>query len=138
MIDRSMNNSDLGKLLLRLPVGGLMMFHGIYKLIHGYGFIVTKLEHAGLPAILVAGVPLGEVVAPLLIVLGLYTRPAALVEAFSMLMALYLVHMGDLFSLNSQGGYALELQALYLFGAIAVSFLGAGKYSVSRGIGKWN
>ncbi|TNJ36803.1 DoxX family protein [Chlorobaculum thiosulfatiphilum] len=133
-----MNNNDLGKLLIRLCVGGLMLFHGVHKLIHGYGFIAGKLNAAHLPAWLVAGVPMGEVVAPLLIVLGLYTRPAALVEAVLMGMAVWLVHMGQLASLTDQGGYALELQAFYFFGSIAIFFLGAGRYSVTKGTGPWN
>ncbi len=133
-----MRDDDFGKLLLRLCVGGLMLFHGIGKLIHGHGFIVAKLKAAGLPELLVAGVPIGEVVAPLLLVLGLYTRPAALVEAFLMGMAIWLVHMGQLTALSETGGYALELQAFYLFGSLALFFLGAGKYSFSRGQGRWN
>ncbi|NTU58819.1 MAG: DoxX family protein [Chlorobiaceae bacterium] len=133
-----MNNNDLGKLLLRLCVGGLMMFHGVHKLIHGYGFIGAKLKAAGLPELLVAGVPIGEVVAPMLIVLGLYTRPAALIEAVLMAMAVWLVHMGQLTALTEQGGYALELQAFYFLGSLAVFFLGAGRYSMSRGVGQWN
>jgi putative oxidoreductase len=48
------------------------------------------------------------------------------------------VHMGQLTTLNEQGGYALELQAFYLVGSLAVFFLGAGRYSVSRGMGQWN
>jgi putative oxidoreductase len=133
-----MNNNDLGKLLIRLCVGGLMLFHGIYKLIHGYAFIAARLQVAHLPTWLVAGVPIGEVVAPLLIVLGLYTRPAALVEAFLMGMAVWLVHMGQLTAFDQHGGYALELQAFYFIGSLSVFFLGAGRYSVSRGIGQWN
>jgi putative oxidoreductase len=133
-----MNNNDLGKLLIRLCVGGLMLFHGVHKLIHGYGFIAGKLKAAHLPELLVAGVPIGEVVAPLLIVLGIFTRPAALVEAVLMGMAVWLVHMGQLTALTEQGGYALELQAFYFVGSIAIFFLGAGRYSVSKGIGQWN
>lgn len=133
-----MNSPDMGKLLLRMSVGGLMMFHGIHKLVHGHGFIVARLKAAALPVLLVAGVPIGEVVAPFLVVLGLFTRPAALVEAAVMVMAIWLVHTGDLSSINAQGGYALELQFLYLAGSLAIFFLGAGRYSFSRGIGRWN
>lgn len=133
-----MRSDDFGKLILRLCVGGLMLFHGVHKLIHGFGFIISKLKAAGLPELLVAGVPIGEVVAPLLIILGLYTRPAALVQAFLMGMAVWLVHMGQIASLDSHGGYALELQAFYFFGAIAVALLGAGRYSVAKGSSKWN
>lgn len=130
-------SGDLGKLILRLCVGGLMLFHGVHKLIHGFGFIISKLKAIGLPELLVAGVPVGEVLAPLLIVLGVYSRPAALVQAFLMGMAIWLVHMGELDSLGPHGGYALELQAFYFFGAIAVALLGAGRYSIVKQ-GKWN
>lgn len=133
-----MNNNDLGKLLIRLSVGGLMLFHGVHKLIHGYGAIPSKLSAAGLPPLFVAGVPIGEVVAPLFILLGFYTKPAALVEAWLMVMAVWLMHMGQITALSANGGYALELQAFYFFGSIAVFFLGAGRYSVSRGMGRWN
>lgn len=133
-----LKDDDFAKLLIRLAVGGLMLFHGIGKLIHGHGFIVAKLKAAGLPELLVAGVPVGEVLAPLLILFGIFTRPAALIVAFTMGMAVWLVHMDDLLSIGAQGGYALELQAFYFLGALAVFFQGAGKYSISKGSGGWN
>lgn len=133
-----MNNSDLGKLLLRVPVGGLLLFHGIYKLQHGYGFAGQLLRKARLPEYLSHGVLIGEILAPALIVIGILTRPAAFVQAFLMAMAVYLVHMKELYSFGEHGAYALELQALYFFGALAVMFLGAGRYSASRGRGPWN
>ena len=82
MMDRVLHDNDLGKLLLRLPVGGLMLFHGIHKLKNGLGFIEKTLADAGLPTYLSYGVLLGEVLAPLLIVFGVFSRPAALLEAF--------------------------------------------------------
>ena len=36
-------NSDLGKLLLRISIGGLMIFHGVSKLLHGHDFIQGML-----------------------------------------------------------------------------------------------
>ena len=138
MIDRIIQNNDLGKLLVRFSVGGLMLFHGIHKLKNGLGFIEKTLVDAGLPTYLSYGVLIGEIVAPLLIVLGILSRPAALIEAFVMVAAIYLVHAGELFSLTQHGGYALELQFFYLFGSFAIIFLGSGKYSVSRGRGSWD
>lgn len=138
MIDRIIQNNDLGKLLLRFSVGGLMLFHGIHKLESGLGFIEKSLVDAGLPAFLSYGVLVGEILAPLLVVLGILSRPAALLEAFVMVMAVYLVHTDELFSLTQHGGHALELQFLYLFGSLAIVFLGSGKYSVSRGRGLWD
>ncbi|HED31050.1 MAG TPA: DoxX family protein [Prosthecochloris aestuarii] len=124
--------------MLRLSVGGLMLFHGVHKLQHGTGFIGKMLSDAGLPQALSYGVFVGEVIAPLMVVLGIFARPAALVEAFVMVMAVYLVHMGELWALTEHGGYALELQALYFFGSLAIAFLGSGAYSVSRGKGTWD
>ncbi|MBM3161917.1 MAG: DoxX family protein [Chlorobi bacterium] len=138
MFDRMFNNPDAGKLLLRLSVGGLMLFHGIHKLQHGYGFEEKMLLKSDLPGYLSHGILVGEILAPLMIVLGFNTRAAALVEAFVMVMAVYLVHMGDLWSFTGQGAYALELQALYLFGSLAIFFLGAGRYSLGGSGGRWN
>ena len=138
MIDRIIQNNDLGKLLLRLSVGGLMLFHGIHKLKSGLGFIEKSLADAGFPVFLSYGVLVGEILAPLLVVLGFLSRPAALLEAFVMVAAIYLVHAGELFSLTQHGGHALEMQFLYLFGSLAIVFLGSGKYSISRGRGLWD
>jgi len=46
--------------------------------------------------------------------------------------ALSLAHRADLFNLATSGGYALELQALYLLVAIALLILGPGRYSVNE------
>jgi putative oxidoreductase len=137
MIDRFVNNSDLGKLLLRVSLGIMMLFHGVNKLQQGYGFVEQMLVKAGFPGYLSHGILVGELLAPLLMVLGLYTRQAALLQAFVMVMAIYLVHTKELFSVNAHGGYALELQALYLFGSLAVFFLGAGRFNVSRSKSSW-
>jgi len=47
------------------------------------------------------------------------------------LFAFALVHMADLTHLNEQGGWALELQGMFLFTAIALALLGPGRYSVN-------
>ncbi|MEI7934078.1 MAG: DoxX family protein [Chlorobiaceae bacterium] len=138
MLERFVNNSDLGKLLLRVSVGTLLLFHGVNKIQNGYGFVESVLLKARLPGYLSHGILVGELLAPLLMVAGLYTRPAALVQTFVMVMAIFLVHSRELFSVSEHGGYALELQALYLFGSLAVFFFGAGRFSFSRGGGLWN
>jgi len=138
MIERFVKNSDFGKLLLRVSVGTLLLFHGVNKIQHGYGFVETMLLKAKLPGYLSHGILVGEVLAPLLMVTGIFTRPAALLQTFVMVMAIYLVHSKELYSLSEHGGYALELQALYLFGSLAVFFFGAGRYSFSRGSGLWD
>jgi putative oxidoreductase len=129
---------DAGKLLLRVAVAFLVLLHGIDKLSTGPGFVVTMLQHAGLPGGLGYLVYVGEVVAPLMMIIGVGTRAAAAIVSFNMLMAFALVHMGNLFTLTKQGGWALELQGLYLFGALAVMLLGAGRLSAGGQSGRFN
>ena len=129
---------DTGKLVLRVVLGVLILLHGIAKLVSGPGFIMGLLAKNGLPAALGYGVYVGEVVAPLLLILGLYTRAAALVVVINMLVAIGLVHMGQIAQINKQGGWELELQGMFLFTAVAVALLGAGRYSVGGLRGRWN
>jgi putative oxidoreductase len=93
-------------------------------------FIGSKLSESGLPVMLAYGVYVGEIVAPLMIMLGVFSRPGGLLVAINMLFAVLLVHTGDFLSLTEHGGWRLELQAFYLFGALAVVFLGSGKYAI--------
>jgi putative oxidoreductase len=109
-----------------------MLLHGIAKLLSGVGFIEGMLTGIGLPAFIAYGVYIGEIVAPIMIMIGFRTRIAALVLAFNMIVAIGLVHMGELFSVGQNGGYALELQAFYLLNAIALFFTGAGRLAVSK------
>jgi putative oxidoreductase len=131
-------SEDAGKLVLRLTLGVLILLHGIAKIIGGPGFIMGLVAKAGLPTALGYGVYIGEVVAPLLLIAGLYTRAAALIVVVNMLVAIGLVHMGQIAQLNKQGGWELELQGMYLFGALAVALLGAGRHSLGGLHGRWN
>ena len=132
------SHDDAGKLLLRLVLGLLILLHGISKLTNGDAGVTGMLAKMGLPEALGHLVYIGEVVAPLLVILGLWTRAAALVMAVNMVVAVALAHSGQLFSMGRSGGYALELQAIYLFAAIAIALLGAGRYSLGGGAGRWN
>lgn len=129
---------DLGRLILRLVVGILMLLHGISKIGGGVDFILGAVAKAGLPSPFGYLVYVGEVVAPVLLIIGLWTRAAAIVVAINILFAIALVHLGQFFTLNQAGGWSLELQGLYLFGALAIAFLGAGRYSLGGLYGRWN
>jgi putative oxidoreductase len=124
--------ADAGKLLLRLAVGLLVLLHGVAKLVGGPDYIVGVVEKAGLPGALGYAVYLGEVVAPIAMILGLWTRVAALIVAANMVVAIALVHMNELLLLSKTGGWALELQGMYLFAALAVAMIGPGRYAVMR------
>ncbi|CAM5451927.1 MAG: DoxX family protein [Pseudomonas sp.] len=129
---------DIGKLVLRLALGVLMLLHGISKVVNGVDGIVGMVTGLGLPAAVAYGVYLGEVVGPLLVIVGLYTRVGALLIAGNMLFALLLAHRAELFTLAPTGGWALELQGMFLFGAVAVLLLGAGRFSVGGTSGRFN
>lgn len=129
---------DNGKLILRVVLAAMLLFHGISKLHNGIGFIGDMLARAGLPAAFGYGVYIGEIVAPLFILFGLFTRVAALVVAINMIVAVLLAHTSQFFTLNETGGWALELQAMYFFTALAIALLGAGRYSVGGLQGRFN
>lgn len=130
MINRMLAD-DWGKLILRLTVGGLMLFHGISKIINPgvLDFFSGKLVSLGLPDILAYGVYVGEVIAPLLIILGVFSRIGGLLVIVNMLFAIVLMHSADLFVLTEHGGWRLELQAFYLFGGLAILLSGSGRFA---------
>jgi len=125
---------DAGKLILRLCVGGLMLFHGVAKIMHpaSLDFISDMLAANGLPGFLAFAVYVGEVVAPLMVIVGYQARVGGLLIATNMLFALFLAHTGDFFSLSEHGGSAIELQLFYLLSATAVVFLGSGRLAFKQ------
>lgn len=129
---------DAGKLVLRAALAIILLFHGYAKLTGGIGFVGDMLAKAGAPAALGYLVYVGEVVAPLLILLGLFTRPAALVVTINMIVAILLVHTSQFFTLNDTGGWALELQGMFIAASLAVALLGAGRHSIGGAAGPYN
>jgi len=129
---------DDGKLLLRLTIGILILLHGIAKLRGGLGPVTDLLTQHGLPAGVAYLVYVGEVLAPLLVIIGLWTRPAAFVIAINMLTALALAQAHQITMLNQHGGWAIELEGVYLFGALAIALLGAGRLSAGGSSGRFN
>jgi putative oxidoreductase len=109
--------------ILRWVVAGSLLVHGISKLANGIGSIQGLVVSAGLPAFVAYGVLIGEVLAPVLVLINRLVAPAALVMAFNMLVAMALVHASQFFTMGKSGGWALELQGLYLFGSLAIAFM---------------
>jgi putative oxidoreductase len=124
-------SDDTGKFILRVALGVLILLHGIAKLHSGVGFISGMLAHHGLPSALGYLVYIGEIVAPVLLIVGLYTRPAAWIVAIDILMAFWLVHAKGIFALDKQGGWTLELEGMFLFAALALAFMGGGRFALS-------
>jgi len=122
----------IGKLVLRLMVGGLMLFHGMNKVFHGVGFIKGLIVAQGLPSVFAYGVYVGEILAPLLLILGWKSRIWASIIAFNMAVAIYLTQMSAFLKLGGHGAWALELPMFYMLSALAIVFLGSGKYAIAR------
>jgi len=127
-------NNDLGLLVLRVSLGGLMLFHGIHKLIFGVGFIGDMLSGMGLPSFLAYGALLCELVAPIMLIAGLWTRAAAAAMVANMIVAILMVHLPGFFALDAMtGAWTVELPAIYMLGALALCFTGGGRYAATRG-----
>ena len=131
-------SGDLGRLLLRCTVGVLILLHGWAKLKSGIAPVMDMLRAHDLPGMLGYAVFIGEVLAPLLLIVGWWTRAAAIVVVLNMLVAIGLAHGGDVGRLSPTGGWAIELQAMYLLGALSVALLGAGALSVGGSQGRLN
>ena len=134
----SATKEDIGKLVLRVTSAGLLFLHGSHSAIHGIDHVKKMVAAAGIPE---SGAYLnlvGEVVAPLMIMIGYKTRLAALVMAFNMLASIVIAHRDIAFARNDFGGWMIELNVFFLFTAVAIFFLGAGRFSLSRGVGKWD
>lgn len=120
-------NTDLGLFILRVGMSGLMLTHGIPKFL---AFIGGDMAVAGDP-IKLGGlitsllVIIGEFIAPILIIIGLKTRWAALTTIITMAVAAFVVHGGDPIEVK-------EKALLYLIGFIAIALMGAGKISMDR------
>jgi putative oxidoreductase len=126
-------SDNVGKLILRLMLGVLMLFHGYKKYQSGIDGIKKLVVTNGLPEFLAYGVYIGEILVPILIIIGLYTRISSLIYALTMTIAIFLAHSSHLFSLNAKtGGLIIETPLLFMLGAIALMFLGAGRYSIDK------
>lgn len=107
--------------VLRVTLALLMLLHGWAKIRYGIGSIEAKIESLGALGFLAYAVYLGEVIAPLLLLVGLWVVPAALVIAVNMVVAFALMHTRQILMLNNTGGWALELQAFYFVSALVVA-----------------
>ena len=137
-VNRTLSHEDAGKLLLRLAVGGLMLFHGLHKLLDGVDGISGMLAAKGLPGFIAYGVLVGEVVAPCLLIVGILTRPAALVLAFTMVVAWLMVGLGKTFALDAVGRGRSRIWSISLLARWRLRFWAPGvtRWPVSRSGGK--
>ena len=120
---------DNGVLVLRLVLGVTMFLNGWSKVTHGIEFQMGMLAASGIPGFFMYFVYISEVLAPILLVLGLFTRLSALSVILTMLAVFYVLPV-PFFGLNSFGGWNKEGQLLFLGMGVALFFLGTGRYRV--------
>ena len=116
---------DLGLLIFRLGISGLMLTHGIPKLIRFFGSeeIVFR-DPLGIGEVTTFTLAvIAEFVCSILIILGLGTRLAVIPLIITMAVIAFIVHVPDGFS-------SQELPMLFLFGYILLFFTGSGKFSL--------
>lgn len=123
--------NDAAKLILRLSVGIMILFHGLDKIINGIGGVKHLTTASGLPEFIAYGVYVGEVVVPILILLGAYARAAAAVLALNMVFAIFLAYGNSLFSLGKHGAPVFELPFLYFMMSVLIIMFGSGKYALN-------
>ncbi len=129
-------SEQFGKLLLRLGVGGLVLFHGFHRLLTGLDPVRDLLASHHLPEALAYAVYFGEIVGPVLIILGLFTRVGALLIALEVLALVLLSGAGQVLVIAPDGGYSLEIESLYFASALAIMLVGGGRLTLGRG--HWN
>ncbi|MCW8995298.1 MAG: DoxX family protein [Psychromonas sp.] len=134
------SNAALSSFVLRVPLGIVFAAHGTQKLFGwfgGYGLEGTGQWMASIgftPGYLMALLAgSAEFFGGIALLLGLLTRPAALVTAFTMLMAITF-HIGNgLFVANNGYEYALIL----FIASLTLTLQGAGRFSVDQQLIKW-
>jgi putative oxidoreductase len=125
-------SDSTGKLLLRLMLGIFMLFHGYAKITKGVSGIETALADFGLPAWVAYGVYIGEIFAPLLVIIGWYARAGGAIIVVNMIFAITLSHSKQLLDLGKSGGWALELQGFFLLTGLVILLIGPGRFAINN------
>lgn len=121
----------LGLTILRLVVGAVFIVHGAQKFfVFGIGGVTAAFAqmHIPLPMIAAPVVAIVEFVGGIALVVGLFTRVAAILLAIDMVGAIVFVHGRNGFFLPMGFEYALTLLAVF----VALAVAGPGEYSVDN------
>lgn len=122
---------DLGPLLLRLALAAILLYYGLPKFTQ-YATFVGLFTKWGLPAPAVSVILNGivEVGGGVLVLLGLFTRPAAVALGFNFVIAILYVNLPNGFA-TAKGGFAWPM--LVLAAVLTLLFVGPGRFSLDAG-----
>ena len=123
--------TNFGLLILRLALGVCLFMHGVAKIMNGVSGVKSMLVAKNIPEFVAYGVYLGEIVAPIMIILGLFCRIGALI-VFGLSIVILYVAYPDLGAMNAHGGLSAEILYLYLGISICLIATGGGRFSVIK------
>lgn len=119
-------NKDLGLLILRIGTAGMMLSHGLPKIQKLFETPIQFADPIGVGSTFSLILTLlGEVIAPLLILIGFKTKLAAIPAFITMLVAAFIIHGADDFATK-------EKALLYGMCFLVIAITGAGKYSIDK------
>jgi|SRR5690606_13607391 len=120
------NFPDLALLILRVGASALMLTHGIPKINMLMASPIQFADPIGIGATLsLIGALIGEVIAPLFVIIGFKTKIAAIPTIITMAIAAFMVHANDAFSVK-------EKALLFLMSFIVIFLAGPGRISVDK------
>lgn len=123
--------TNFGLLILRLALGVCLFMHGIAKIMNGVSGIKAMLVAKNIPEFVAYGVYLGEIVAPVMIILGIFCRIGALLVLGLSGIILYVAYP-DLTAMNSHGGFAAEILYLYIGISLCLLATGGGRFAIIK------
>ena len=129
-IKYSDNGISFGALLLRLAIGALLMTHGYNKLVNFASLSSRFADPLHIGSALTLGLAIfAEFFCAIFVLLGLFTRLACIPIIITMAFAVFYAHKGDFFNTG-------EKATLFLLASTALLFIGPGKVSADKFVGK--
>jgi len=120
------NFTDLALAILRIGFSGLLLTHGIPKIERLFAETIEFPDPLGVGAATSLTLAIiGEVIAPIFIIIGFRTKLATLPSIAVMCVAVFFIHISDPIGTK-------EKALLYLIGFIAIFLAGPGKYSIDK------
>lgn len=123
-------NDDLGKLLLRVAVAIIMIFYGIFRFKNNLGIFHEVIISMGLPSFFEYTTYLRDFFVPIMLLTGIRVRLASLFVIVTMSFAVFKHNYSEPIVLNDVNLISIDLQVFYIVAAMAILFLGAGKYAI--------